>query len=78
MSNVINNKIPPITENLGQMPSMFSTNNGVADGNKMNGSSHSFQNNLKKIDFPPGPRVNNSYLSSAGAAMMSNSNRMGR
>jgi hypothetical protein len=79
MSNVINNKVPPITDNMGTMPTMFSANN-TQDGHKMSQSNHSIT--ATKIDFPPnqanytGHRANNSF-SNAGAAMMG-SNRFGR
>jgi hypothetical protein len=81
MSNVINNKVPPITENMNQMPTMFSANN-TADGmHKMSQSTHSIT--AKKIDFPPtqanytGHRANNSF-SNAGAAMMGSNRNFGR
>ena len=72
MSNVINNKVPPITENMNSMPTMFSANN-TGEGHKMSQSTHSIT--AKKIDFPPtqanytGHRANNSF-SNAGAQMM--------
>lgn len=50
MSNVINNKVPPITENMNSMPTMFSANN-TGEGHKMSQSTHSIT--AKKIDFPP-------------------------
>ena len=73
MSNVIHNKVPPITDTMNNMPTMFSANN-TQEGHRMSASNHSIT--AKKIEFPPmthgmntGHRANNSF-SSAGAQMM--------
>ena len=49
MSNVINNKVPPVPEIMSQMPTMFSANKDHAP--VISTSTHSFQ--TRKIDFPP-------------------------